>query len=108
MGIDGELIHMYNGPMYKSVALTHSNAVRSQQQQPTALSSCSSLPLRSVCSVAYVHTMAGHKICAFLIRSIYVFMYLLMCACMYVCMYVYLFIYLFIYLSVCVRSCDLF
>jgi len=49
------------------------------------------LPLRSVCCVAYVHTMAGHKICAFLIRlytdvHTYIYTYVIcVCACQFVC-----------------------
>lgn len=108
------------GTMYKLVArlalsiyLTRTRALRSDRQAGNSSSSLCLCPPR--CSslfrfvrfavVAYVHTMAGHKICAFLIQ-VYTRLYMSACICVCVCSCTYL--CGFVYLSVCVRSCDLF
>lgn len=123
---DGELIHMYygglciswsRGSLSLSILLARALSVatgRPGRQAGNNNSSslclcpprCSSL-FRFVrfTVVAYVHTMAGHKICAFLIQ---VYTRLFMCVCVRVCMYSCTYLCGFVYLSVCVRSCDLF
>lgn len=106
---DGELIHMYyvvgpctSWPRALSLTLARALSAAGRQQPlplPLALPTALLAPLFRF--VWFVHTMAGHKICAFLIQ-----VYTCVCVCLYV--FIYLFMCVFVYLSVCVRSCDLF